>query len=91
MTHFRHNLRDLEFNLFEVFGADKTLDNPAFSDLDEATAREILAELARLSGSRFTPEAYCLARSRLPVSVLRALLGKLITLCPQASAAAPAR
>lgn len=49
MTHFRHNLRDLEFNLFEVFGADKTLDNPAFSDLDEATAREILAELARLS------------------------------------------
>ncbi|MFG3338565.1 acyl-CoA dehydrogenase [Glycomyces sp. NPDC048151] len=49
MTHFRHNLRDLEFNLFEVFGADKILDNPAFADLDEATAREILAELARLS------------------------------------------
>jgi len=59
-------------------------------------ARQILGgnismpELARLSGSRFTPEAYCLARSRLPVLVLRALLGKLITLCPQASAAAPA-
>src|SRR5688500_4813180 len=49
MTHFRHNLRDLEFNLFEVFGADKILDNPAFTDLDEATAREILTELARLS------------------------------------------
>ncbi|MFC3492740.1 acyl-CoA dehydrogenase [Glycomyces rhizosphaerae] len=49
MTHFRHNLRDLEFNLFEVFGADKILDNPAYADLDEATAREILAELARLS------------------------------------------
>ncbi len=49
MTHFRHNLRDLEFNLFEVFGADKILDNPAFADLDEATAREILTELARLS------------------------------------------
>ncbi|HEY1093849.1 MAG TPA: acyl-CoA dehydrogenase [Glycomyces sp.] len=49
MTHFRHNLRDLEFNLFEVFGADKILANPAFADLDEATAREILAELARLS------------------------------------------
>jgi hypothetical protein len=44
MTHFRHNLRDLEFNLFEVFGADKILDNPAFADLDEATAREILTE-----------------------------------------------
>ncbi|MEV3938546.1 acyl-CoA dehydrogenase [Glycomyces sp. NPDC049804] len=49
MTHFRHNLRDLEFNLFEVFGADKILDDPAFADLDEATAREILTELARLS------------------------------------------
>jgi alkylation response protein AidB-like acyl-CoA dehydrogenase len=49
MTHFRHNLRDLEFNLFEVFGVDKVLAHPAFADLDEATAREILAELARLS------------------------------------------
>ncbi|MDN3240798.1 acyl-CoA dehydrogenase [Glycomyces tritici] len=49
MTHFRHNLRDLEFNLFEVFGADKILDDPAFADLDVATAREILTELARLS------------------------------------------
>lgn len=49
MTHFRHNLRDLEFNLFEVFGVDKTLDHEAFSDLDVATAREILSELARLS------------------------------------------
>lgn len=49
MTHFRHNLRDLEFNLFEVFGADKILDDPAYADLDAATAREILTELARLA------------------------------------------
>ncbi|GAB3647793.1 acyl-CoA dehydrogenase [Glycomyces tarimensis] len=49
MTHFRHNLRDLEFNLFEVFGADKILDHDSFGDLDAATARDILAELARLS------------------------------------------
>ncbi|MCC3764679.1 acyl-CoA dehydrogenase [Glycomyces sp. TRM65418] len=49
MTHFRHNLRDLEFNLFEVFGADKILAHEAFADLDEATARDILTELARLS------------------------------------------
>ncbi|HEU5128684.1 MAG TPA: acyl-CoA dehydrogenase [Glycomyces sp.] len=53
MTHFRHNLRDLEFNLFEVFGADKTLDHDAFGDLDVATAREILSELARLSEEEF--------------------------------------
>ncbi|MCD0443573.1 acyl-CoA dehydrogenase [Glycomyces sp. A-F 0318] len=49
MTHFRHNLRDLEFNLFEVFGADEILKHEAFADLDEATAREVLRELARLS------------------------------------------
>ncbi|GAB3226680.1 acyl-CoA dehydrogenase [Glycomyces halotolerans] len=49
MTHFRHNLRDLEFNLFEVFGADKILDHRAFGDLDIETARDVLGELARLS------------------------------------------
>ncbi|WP_199044287.1 acyl-CoA dehydrogenase [Glycomyces salinus] len=49
MSHFRHNLRDLEFNLFEVFGADKILDHKAFGDLDADTSREILAELARLA------------------------------------------
>ncbi|WP_100445056.1 acyl-CoA dehydrogenase [Glycomyces xiaoerkulensis] len=49
MTHFRHNLRDLEFNLFEVFGADKSLDHELYGDLDVDTARDILAELARLS------------------------------------------
>ncbi|THV41521.1 acyl-CoA dehydrogenase [Glycomyces buryatensis] len=51
MTHFRHNLRDLEFNLFEVFGADQILDHEAYGDLDVETSREILSELARLSES----------------------------------------
>ena len=49
MSHFRHNLRDLEFNLFEVFGADEILGHRAYGDLDADTCREILAELARLS------------------------------------------
>jgi hypothetical protein len=43
-------------------------------------ARQVLGgnlsmpELARLAGSIFTPEAYCTARSRLPLELLRALL-----------------
>jgi alkylation response protein AidB-like acyl-CoA dehydrogenase len=51
MTHYRHNLRDLEFNLFEVFGADEVLNHEAYGDLDPETAKEILGELARLTES----------------------------------------
>ncbi len=49
MGHFKSNLRDIEFNLFEVFGTDKLLEADPFSDLDEQTARGMLAEAARLA------------------------------------------
>ncbi len=49
MGHYRSNLRDLEFNLFEVLGLDTVLDSGAFGDLDTATVGEILREVARLS------------------------------------------
>jgi alkylation response protein AidB-like acyl-CoA dehydrogenase len=49
MGHYRSNMRDLEFNLFEVLGLDVVLDSGAYGDLDAATAREILREVARLS------------------------------------------
>jgi alkylation response protein AidB-like acyl-CoA dehydrogenase len=49
MTHYQSNLRDLEFNLFEVFGADHTFGQPPYSDLDVETARSILAEVDRLA------------------------------------------
>jgi hypothetical protein len=45
-------------------------------------ARQILGgnlsmpELARLAGSSFTPEAYCTARGRLPLELLKELLGR---------------
>src|SRR3954447_26232886 len=48
MTHYKSNLRDLEFNLFEVFGADQVLGTGAYADLDVDTARSILAEVDRL-------------------------------------------
>lgn len=49
MSHYKSNLRDIEFNLFEVFGTDKVLGSGPFADLDVDTAKEILAEVDRLS------------------------------------------
>jgi alkylation response protein AidB-like acyl-CoA dehydrogenase len=49
MSHYRSNLRDLEFNLFEVFGVDQTLGQGPYADIDVDTARSILAEIDRLA------------------------------------------
>jgi len=49
MGHFKSNVRDLEFNLFEVFGTGALLGSGPFADVDEDTARSILAEVNRLS------------------------------------------
>ncbi|RKN14102.1 acyl-CoA dehydrogenase [Micromonospora musae] len=49
MTHYKSNLRDLEFNLFEVFGADRAFGQEPYSELDADTARSILAEVDRLA------------------------------------------
>jgi alkylation response protein AidB-like acyl-CoA dehydrogenase len=49
MSHYRSNLRDLHFNLFEVFGADRVLGSAAYPDLDVESARSILTELDRLA------------------------------------------
>ncbi|MDT4919734.1 MAG: hypothetical protein QOI15_636, partial [Pseudonocardiales bacterium] len=42
-------MRDIEFNLFEVFGTDQTLDKAPFDDLDVDTARGMIAEVAKLA------------------------------------------
>jgi alkylation response protein AidB-like acyl-CoA dehydrogenase len=49
MTHYKSNLRDLEFNLFEVFGADKAFGQAPFDEIDAETARDVLAEVNRLA------------------------------------------
>ncbi len=49
MGHYKSNLRDLEFNLFEVFGTDKLLGTGPFADFDENTARGMLHEIVRLA------------------------------------------
>ncbi|MDQ2748016.1 MAG: acyl-CoA dehydrogenase [Actinomycetota bacterium] len=49
MGHFKSNVRDIEFNLFEVFGTDQVLAKEPFADLDEETARGMLHEVAKLA------------------------------------------
>jgi alkylation response protein AidB-like acyl-CoA dehydrogenase len=49
MGHFKSNVRDIEFNLFEVFGTDALLEKAPFEDIDEDTARGIIAEVAKLA------------------------------------------
>ncbi|GAA3248417.1 acyl-CoA dehydrogenase [Pseudonocardia petroleophila] len=45
MGHFRSNLRDLEFNLFEVFAVQDRLGSGPFEGVDLQTARDTLKEL----------------------------------------------
>jgi len=49
MSHYRSNLRDIEFNLFEVFGVDAVMGYGLYEDVDVATARSMLAEIDRLA------------------------------------------
>jgi hypothetical protein len=49
MGHYKSNLRDIEFNLFEVFGRQDVLGHGPYEEVDADTAREMLKEVARLS------------------------------------------
>jgi alkylation response protein AidB-like acyl-CoA dehydrogenase len=49
LGHYIANVRDIEFNLFEVLGLDHVLDTGAYGDLDVDTVRTMLDEVARLA------------------------------------------
>jgi alkylation response protein AidB-like acyl-CoA dehydrogenase len=49
MSHYKSNLRDIEFNLFEVFGRQELLGSEPFADVDAETAHGILDEVNRLA------------------------------------------
>jgi alkylation response protein AidB-like acyl-CoA dehydrogenase len=49
MSHYKANVRDLEFNLFEVLELEKALATGEFGDLDGEAVRQMLAEAARLA------------------------------------------
>ncbi|GHJ46575.1 acyl-CoA dehydrogenase [Catellatospora sp. TT07R-123] len=47
MSHYQSNLRDLEFNLFEVFATP--FGEGPFADVDADTARSVLSEIDRMA------------------------------------------
>ncbi|WNG87978.1 acyl-CoA dehydrogenase [Mycobacterium sp. ITM-2016-00317] len=49
MGHYRSNVRDLEFNLFETLDLEKVLATGQFGDLDAQSVREMLKEAAKLA------------------------------------------
>ncbi|REF36628.1 acyl-CoA dehydrogenase [Thermasporomyces composti] len=48
MSHYKSNVRDIEFTLFDVLGRDAVLGTGPYADIDVETARSILAEVDRL-------------------------------------------
>ncbi len=49
MGHYKSNVRDLEFNLFEVLDLEKALATGEFGDLDVESIHQMLEEAARLA------------------------------------------
>src|SRR5690349_6845458 len=49
MGHYKSNMRDLQFNLFELFELDKVLESGDFGDLDRETAVDMLREVRALA------------------------------------------
>ncbi len=49
MSHYKSNLRDVEFNLFELFDRQNILGKAPFDEVDTDTAKSILSEIDRIS------------------------------------------
>ena len=49
MGHYKSNLRDIEFTLFELLRIQDRLGSEPFGEVDEETARGILVEVERLA------------------------------------------
>jgi alkylation response protein AidB-like acyl-CoA dehydrogenase len=49
MSHYKSNLRDVEFNLFELFNRQEILGQAPFDEIDTDTARSIVSEIDRIS------------------------------------------
>ncbi len=49
MSHYKSNIRDIEFNLFEVSDLESHLGREPFEDFDRETAMDIVREVERLA------------------------------------------
>jgi len=66
MGHYRSNLRDIEFMLFDVLDRGEVLGHGRYADVDVETARSILAEVDRLAREEIA-ESYADADRNPPV------------------------
>jgi len=53
MSHYKTNLRDIEFNLFEAYRMQDYLGTGPYADMDADTARHLLSEVERFSTDVF--------------------------------------
>jgi len=53
MGHYKSNLRDLEFTLFEVLRVQDRMGAGPFAEMDSDTARHVLTEVDRLARGPF--------------------------------------
>ncbi|HVF19388.1 MAG TPA: acyl-CoA dehydrogenase [Mycobacteriales bacterium] len=53
MTHYKSNVRDIEFNLYEVLGTNERLGQGPYADMDLDTAKGVLREVDRLAREDF--------------------------------------
>ncbi len=58
MSHYRSNLRDIEFNLFELHGADEYYGLGPFAAMDADQARMLITELERFTRESMWAESF---------------------------------
>jgi len=66
MSHYKSNVRDIEFNLFEVLGREEILGIEPYADLDRETVSAILAEADHLAKTKLA-ESFADGDGDLPV------------------------
>ena len=66
MSHYKSNVRDIEFNLFEVLGREEILGTDPYADLDRETVSAILAEVDHLARTKLA-ESFADGDGNLPV------------------------
>jgi alkylation response protein AidB-like acyl-CoA dehydrogenase len=58
VSHYKSNLRDIEFNLFEVLNAQDYLGTGPFAEMPDETARMILGEVDRFARESIWAESF---------------------------------
>ena len=66
MSHYKSNVRDIEFNLFEVLGREHILGSAPYADLDRETVSAILAEVDHVARTKLA-DSFSDGEGKLPV------------------------